>query len=63
MTYLRGEIPPTAKQLQTITRMCMGLRIHKPLEDQVKSQAEAGKLIRELEAEYKYRRQKHGNKS
>ena len=56
MTYLRGEESPTAKQLQTITRMCMGLGIHKPLEEQMKSQAEAGRMIRELAEEVKYRR-------
>ena len=50
-------MPPTPKQLLAISKMCKILHNKKPLEEQVKSQAEAGRLIRELEAEIKFRRQ------
>lgn len=51
----RGDMPPTPKQLTAIARMCQALHNRNPLEEQVKSQAEAGRLIRELEAEIKFR--------
>ena len=53
----RSTMPPTSKQLLAISKMCKILHNEKPLEEQVKSQAEAGRLIRELEAEIKFRRQ------
>jgi len=40
--------PATSRQRLTITRLCMKLKIQTPLEDKPMSQAEAGRLIREL---------------
>jgi len=40
--------PATARQRLLITRLCMKLKIREPLEERVMSQAEAGRLIREL---------------
>jgi len=40
--------PATARQRLLITRLCMKLKIREPLEEKVMTQAEAGRLIREL---------------
>lgn len=40
--------PATARQRIVITRLCMKLKIREPLEEKVMSQAEAGRLIRDL---------------
>jgi len=40
--------PATARQRLLITRLCMKLKIKEPLEEKVMTQAEAGRLIREL---------------
>ena len=49
-------LPMTVTQQQAIARLCRLLHIRQPIEERIKSQAEAGKAIRELEAEMKYRR-------
>lgn len=51
-------LPMTVTQQQAIARLCRLLHIRQPIEEGIKSQAEAGKAIRELEAEMKYRRGK-----
>ena len=51
-------LPMTVTQQQSIARLCLILHIRQPIEEGIKSQAEAGKAIRELEAEMKYRRGK-----
>jgi len=40
--------PATARQRLLITRLCMKNKIKEPLEEKVMTQAEAGRLIREL---------------
>jgi len=40
--------PATARQRIIITRLCMKLKIKEPLEEKPMTQAEAGRLIREL---------------
>jgi len=40
--------PATARQRLLISRLCMKLKIKEPLEERVMTQAEAGRLIREL---------------
>lgn len=40
--------PATARQRLLITRLCIKLKIREPLEEKVMTQAEAGRLIREL---------------
>lgn len=54
----REARPATAIQLSTITRMAMALRIKSPIEEKPMSMAEAGRIIRELEAELKAKRRK-----
>ena len=51
-------LPMTATQQQAIARLCRLLNVRQPIEERIKSQAEAGKAVRELEAEIKYRRSK-----
>ena len=46
----------TATQQQAIARLCRLLNVRQPIEERIKSQAEAGKAVRELEAEIKCRR-------
>ena len=40
--------PATARQRLLITRLCMKNKIREPLEEKVMTQAEAGRLIRQL---------------
>jgi len=40
--------PATSKQLVTIARLCMKLKVKEPLEEYPMTQAQAGRLIREL---------------
>lgn len=54
--YKQEILSPTANQLQTIARMCLILHIKQPIRENIKSQAEANKVIRKLEAEIKHRR-------
>ena len=49
-------LPMTATQQQAIARLCRLLNVRQPIEERIKSQAEAGKAVRELEAEVKCRR-------
>lgn len=49
-------LPMTVTQQQAIAKLCLILHIRQPIEEGIKSQAEAGKAIRELEAEREYRR-------
>jgi len=53
--WLQGE-PPTPAQLRYIAILCQKLSIKEPLEERVRTRGEAGRLIRELEAEAKYRK-------
>lgn len=53
-----GVDRPTPAQIRYITSLCMRLKITEPLEEKVQTKGEAGKLIRELEAEDR-RRQKY----
>ena len=54
---LKQEIlPMTAMQQQAIARLCRLLNVRQPIEERIKSQAEAGKAIKELETEIKCRR-------
>lgn len=56
--------PPTPAQLRYIALLCQQLGKTTPYEEQVKTMGEAGRLIRELEAEREYRRKlKSGNPS
>jgi len=48
--------PPTSGQLRYIALLCDKAHIKEPLEEQVKSKGEAGRLIRELQQEIKYAR-------
>ena len=41
--------PATSRQILTITRLCMKLKIKEPLEERKMTVAEAGKLIRKLQ--------------
>ena len=52
-----GQEPPTSGQLRYIATLCQQLTITVPYEEQVKSQGEAGRMIRELEAERRHRKQ------
>jgi len=47
---------PTPGQLRYIAALCQQLKIQQPYEEQVRTFGEAGRLIRELEAERKARR-------
>ncbi len=40
--------PAADRQRLLITRLCMKLKIKEPLEERVMTQAEAGRMIREL---------------
>ena len=40
--------PATPRQRLIITRLCMKLKIKEPLEENVMTMAEAGRMIREL---------------
>lgn len=51
-------LPPTAEQTRYIAILCYKLHIREPLEEQVRARGEAGRLIRELEAELKDRRER-----
>jgi len=54
--------PPTPGQLRYIAILCQQLRITTPYEEQVRTYGEAGRMIRELEAERAHRKkQKKGN--
>lgn len=48
--------PPTPAQLHYIASLCARLKIKTPYEEEVKTFGEAGRLIRELEQEDKYRK-------
>ena len=48
--YSRYEEPPTPAQIRYITNLCIRLGISEPLEEQVHTKGEAGRLIRELAA-------------
>ena len=52
MSYRDFE-PPTPGQITTIARLSMALRLPEP---SVRTQAEAGRMVRELLAEMEYRR-------
>jgi hypothetical protein len=45
--------PPTYRQTECITRLCMALKIRTPYEELVQTKGEAGKLIRTLIAQTK----------
>lgn len=51
-------LPPTHAQTRKIAELCRVLGYQKPIEERMGSQAEAGKMIRELSAEVKFRREK-----
>jgi hypothetical protein len=48
--------PPTPAQLRYIALLCTKLKIREPLEELVKTRGEAGRLIRELQAEERFRK-------
>jgi len=48
-------LPPTDKQLRYIAILCNKAGIKEPLEEQVKTRGEAGRLISELKEELKRR--------
>ena len=50
------EPPPTGPQLHYIAVLCQRLKIITPYEEQVKTKGEAGRMIRELQAEEKHRK-------
>ena len=50
------EPPPTGPQLHYIAVLCQRLKITTPYEEQVKTKGEAGRMIRELQAEEKHRK-------
>lgn len=50
------ERPATPAQLRHIAVLCMQLGIDTPYEGRVKTFGEAGRMIRELESERKYRK-------
>ena len=52
---------PTSGQLRYIAVLCQQLKITTPYEEQVKTQGEAGRMIRELEAEREHRKRKRKN--
>lgn len=47
-------LPATAKQCRYIALLCMRLKIREPLEEQVRTRGEAGRLIRELKERLKW---------
>lgn len=55
--------PPTPGQLRYIAILCQQLGMEKPLEERMKTKGEAGRMIRELEEEKKYRKQLKSNPS
>jgi len=50
------ERPPTTGQLRYIASLCQQLKMPIPYEEQVRTFGEAGRMIREFEAEREYRR-------
>jgi len=56
----RDTDPPTPRQLRYIASLCQRLKIATPHEERVKSAGEAGRLIRELEAEVEHRKKSKG---
>lgn len=52
-TFSMSDEPQTPKQARYITILCVKLGIKEPLEEGVRTRGEAGRLIRELEAEAK----------
>ncbi len=56
------ERPPTGPQLHYIAVLCQQLKITVQYEEQVKTIGEAGRMIRELEAERKYRKKVNVNR-
>lgn len=45
------ELPPTGKQILSVTKMCMALGIKDPLEERVSNRREARDLMYELRGE------------
>ena len=50
----------TGRQKTVIARLCMALKIKDPLEERGMTQAEAGRLIRELTDRVRIKRQMEG---
>ena len=48
--------PATGRQLRTIALLCMGLKVKEPLEERPMTMGEAGRLIRDLISEVRFRR-------
>lgn len=42
------DLPPTHRQISSITRMCMALRVREPLEEKVANRMEARNVIHDL---------------
>ncbi len=57
------ESRPTGPQLHYIAILCQRLKITAPYEERVKTKGEAGRMIRELQAEEKHRKQLKGSAS
>ena len=51
-----GQEPPTTGQIRYIAVLCQQLGMSAPYEEQVRSRGEAGRMIRELEAERESRK-------
>ena len=62
ITGIDYERPPTTGQLRYIASLCQQLKITTPYEERVKTFGEAGRMIRELEGEGKYRKTHKGRK-
>jgi len=53
MVFTWRELPPTPRQILTITRMCIALRILPPLEEFVRNRMEARDLMYRLREQLK----------